>query len=49
MDPSIWKNPEQFDPDRYLQKDGVPKYANVPFGLGPKRCPGNFYLSILKT
>jgi cytochrome P450 len=34
--------PDAFDPDRWLdeRRDGVPKYAYLPFGTGPRSCVG---------
>jgi cytochrome P450 len=39
---AIWKNPNRFDPARFLSKDGRPesKYAYIPFGVGPRTCIG---------
>ncbi|XP_063701770.1 probable cytochrome P450 303a1 [Culicoides brevitarsis] len=41
MDPKLWKNPEDFDPDRFLcdGKVKIPEYF-YPFGLGKHRCMG---------
>jgi cytochrome P450 len=39
---ALWKNPNRFDPDRFLTKEGRPasKYAYIPFGVGPRTCLG---------
>ncbi len=41
-DPQHWSNPDVFDPERFLDpvvaKDAG--YAFIPFGGGPRRCPG---------
>lgn len=41
MDSKLWKNPEDFDPDRFMC-DGKVKIPDVfyPFGLGKHRCMG---------
>lgn len=41
MDTNLWKNPEDFDPDRFMC-DGKVKIPDVfyPFGLGKHRCMG---------
>lgn len=36
MDPNIWKDPEEFNPDRFLDSEGqlsIPEQF-APFGLG---------------
>lgn len=41
--PEYWKNPKQFDPDRYAEdrrEDKVHPYAWVPFGGGAHMCIG---------
>lgn len=40
--PDFWTNPNQFDPDRFLDS-GEPKdpFAYIPFGAGPRICSGN--------
>ncbi|CAN7940539.1 unnamed protein product [Ixodes hexagonus] len=44
MDPDIWKNPEEFNPSRFLTEDGsklAPKPDHlIPFALGKRMCPG---------
>lgn len=41
-DPQHWSNPDVFDPDRFLDPAAAKNagYAFIPFGGGPRRCPG---------
>ncbi|KAG8182695.1 hypothetical protein JTE90_017673 [Oedothorax gibbosus] len=42
-DPSLWKDPETFKPERFLSADGksVVKSGNlIPFSVGKRSCPG---------
>lgn len=41
--PSIWKNPDTFDPDRFLPENVAkrPKFSYFPFGAGPRVCVGS--------
>ncbi len=43
--PSLWDNPEGFDPTRFAPeaKEGRHKYAYMPFGGGPRTCIGNVF------
>ena len=39
---SLWKDPELFNPDRFLgaNRDAIDRYAYIPFGAGPRVCIG---------
>ncbi|XP_012227294.1 cytochrome P450 9e2-like [Linepithema humile] len=41
-DDRYWKNPEIYDPDRFSpdSKHSIEKFAFLPFGEGPRICPG---------
>lgn len=43
--PRFWSEPEKFDPQRFSAREkpqgGVPKYAYLPFGAGPRSCIGS--------
>jgi len=43
-----WKNPDYFDPDRFLPERESDMTANayIPFGLGPRICAGAAFASI---
>jgi cytochrome P450 len=39
--PLFWRDPERFDPDRFLVSEtAVERFAYLPFGLGPRACIG---------
>ena len=40
-DPTIWKDPETFNPDRWSESIGDSKaFAFIPFSAGPMNCIG---------
>ena len=40
-DPSVWKDPETFNPERWAENIGDSKaFAFVPFSAGPRNCIG---------
>uniref|UniRef100_A0A6V7I791 Cytochrome P450 n=1 Tax=Bracon brevicornis TaxID=1563983 RepID=A0A6V7I791_9HYME len=50
-DPSLWKNPEEFRPERF-DKDSEEfqqrhNYAYIPFGEGPRTCPGKRFGTLI--
>ena len=36
----LWKDPDQFDPDRFADRKAIKRYAYLPFGDGPRICIG---------
>ena len=41
-DPNLWKDPEKFLPERFLDEHGNFVSSNyvIPFGVGPRHCVG---------
>ncbi|KAH8032889.1 hypothetical protein HPB51_003465 [Rhipicephalus microplus] len=49
-DPTLWKEPSRFNPDRFLREDGSliqprPEYL-IPFSIGKRMCPGEILASV---
>lgn len=40
MDDSIFPDPSKFDPSRFENQVSIPRYSYIPFGAGPRICPG---------
>ncbi|XP_014294632.1 cytochrome P450 4c21 [Halyomorpha halys] len=47
MDPNHWKNPNIFDPDRFLEENDTLKHSYSPFGIGIRSCPGMYFATLL--
>lgn len=51
-DPTLWPDPEKFDPDRFSpeNREAQAAYSYMPFGIGPRQCMGfRFALLEMKT
>ncbi|GLT62109.1 hypothetical protein SLA2020_347710 [Shorea laevis] len=46
MDDSIFPEPSKFDPSRFENPTSIPPYCFVPFGGGPRICPGYDFAKI---
>lgn len=43
MNPQYFPDPHTFNPDRHNSATALPPFAFVPFGGGPRMCPGKEY------
>ncbi|XP_039288154.1 cytochrome P450 4C1-like isoform X2 [Nilaparvata lugens] len=51
-DSRFWRHPEKFHPDHFLPEEVAkrPRYCYLPFGYGPRNCPGYaFAMLSMKT
>ncbi|GAV68644.1 p450 domain-containing protein [Cephalotus follicularis] len=46
MNDSIFPEPSKFDPSRFENQASIPPYSFIPFGGGPRICPGMEYARI---
>ncbi|KAI3456943.1 hypothetical protein Pfo_013606 [Paulownia fortunei] len=46
MDDSIFPEPSKFDPARFENPAAIPPYCYIPFGGGPRICPGYEFAKI---
>ena len=44
--PEFWPDPAGFDPARFLQPSGRPRYAYIPFGGGRRACVGQSFAEL---
>lgn len=48
--PRWWSDPDRFDPDRWLGRDQPHgRHAYLPFGAGPRVCPGSLLATVQLT
>ncbi|MBD0741473.1 cytochrome P450 [Streptomyces sp. CBMA152] len=42
LNPEYWPEPQRFDPERFTAQEVAkrPRYAYIPFGIGPRSCEG---------
>ncbi|KAH6795925.1 hypothetical protein C2S51_036911 [Perilla frutescens var. frutescens] len=46
LDETIYPDPYKFDPSRYENPAAIPPHTLIPFGGGPRMCPGNEFARI---
>jgi cytochrome P450 len=47
IDSGVFPDPQRFDPERWLPGGNAARQASLPFGAGPRMCPGR-YLSMME-
>ncbi|KAK6933651.1 Cytochrome P450 [Dillenia turbinata] len=47
MDADYFPNPERFDPSRYEEGNMLESFTYLPFGGGPRSCPGKEYSRVV--
>jgi cytochrome P450 len=47
FNPKYWKNPEEFDPERFRNPLDINRYAYFRFGIGQRRCLGYRFADFL--
>ena len=47
QDPKLFKDPQQFNPDRWATDDIHP-FTMLPFGFGPRGCWGTYIVMCFK-
>ena len=47
QDPKLFKDPQQFNPDRWATDDIHP-FTMLPFGFGPRGCWGTYIVMYFK-
>jgi cytochrome P450 len=50
-DPALWKNPLEFDPDRFSAENigGIDRWQYIPFGAGARTCIGDHFAMLEAT
>lgn len=50
-DPTLWEDPERFDPDRFAshRMRGLDRWQYLPFGAGPRSCIGDHFAMLEAT
>lgn len=46
FDETLFPEPSKFNPARFENQASIPPYCFIPFGAGPRICPGNEFARI---